>query len=82
MTNYEKKRLDELEAKADYLLARQDQQDVQMNQMITRLVYLETRLYRLMQELEIDPDLIESLQTIKNDARAINMAQLPFQQLN
>ena len=82
MTNYEKRRLDELEAKADYLLARQDQQDVQMSQMIARLVYLETRLYRLMQELEIDPELIESLQTIKNDARAINMAQIPFQQLN
>ncbi|WP_020602000.1 hypothetical protein [Spirosoma spitsbergense] len=82
MTNYEKKRLDELEAKADYLLARQDQQDVQMNQMITRLVYLETRLHRLMQELDIAPELIESLQTIKNDARAINIAQLPFQQLN
>ncbi len=82
MTNYEKQRLDELEAKADYLLARQDQQDVQMKQMIARLVYLETRLHRLMQELEIDPELIESLQTIKNDARAINMAQIPFQQLN
>ena len=82
MTNYEKRRLDELEAKADYLLARQDKQDVQMNKMIARLVYLETRLYRLMQELDIDPELIESLQTIKNDARAINMAQIPFQQLN
>ena len=82
MTNYEKRRLDELEAKADYLLARQDQQDVQMKQMIARLVFLETRLYRLMQELDIDPELIESLQTIKNDARAINMAQIPFQQLN
>jgi hypothetical protein len=82
MTNYEKRRLDELEAKADYLLARQDQQDVQMKQMIARLVYLETRLYRLMQELDIDPELIESLQTIKSDARAINMAQIPFQQLN
>ena len=82
MTNYEKRCLHELEAKADYLLARQAKQDAQMNQMITRLVYLETRLYRLMQELEIDPELIESLQTIKNDVRAINMAQLPFQQLN
>jgi hypothetical protein len=82
MTNYEKQRLDELEAKADYLLARQDQQDVQMKQMIARLVYLETRLHRLMQELEIDPEFIESLQTIKNDARAINIAQIPFQQLN
>ena len=82
MTNYEKRRLDELEAKADYLLARQEQQETQMNQMVSRLVYLETRLYRLMQELEIDPELIESLQTIKNDARAINMAQIPFQQLN
>lgn len=82
MTNHEKRRLDELEAKADYLLARQDQQDVQMNQMMARLLYLETRLYRLMQELEIDPEIIESLQTIKNDARAINMAQRPFQQLN
>lgn len=82
MTNYEKKRLDELEAKADYLLARQDQQDVQMNQMIARLVYLETRVYRLMQELDIDPEFIDTIQTIKNDARAINMAQIPFQQLN
>ena len=82
MTNYEKQCLNKLEAKADYLLARQEQQDIQMKQMVARLVYLETRLHRLMQELDIDPELIESLQTIKNDARAINMAQLPFQQLN
>ncbi|WP_018617668.1 hypothetical protein [Spirosoma luteum] len=82
MTDYEKRCLDELDAKADYLLARQDEQDVQMKHMIARLVFLETRLHRLMQELDIDPELIESLQTIKNDARAINMAQIPFQQLN
>lgn len=82
MTNYEKRCFDDLDAKADYLLARQEQQNVQMKQMLARLVLLETRLHRLMQELDIDPELIESLQTIKNDARAINMAQIPFQQLN
>lgn len=82
MTDRDKQRLDELEAKTAYLLARQDEQDARMNQLMARLVYVETRQYRLMKELGIEPDKLDSPQTAQADAKAINLTAIPEQRLN
>ncbi len=82
MTDRDKQRLDELEVKTAYLLARQDEQDARMNQLMARLVYVETRQYRLMKELGIEPDKLDSPQTAQADAKAINLTAIPEQRLN
>ena len=56
MTERDKQRLDELEMKTAYLLARQDEQTAKMHQITARLVYIEARQYRLMKEIGIDPE--------------------------
>lgn len=82
MTDRDKQRLDELEIKTAYLLARQDEQDARMNKIVARLVYVEARQYRLMKELGIAPDKIDTAQTAQVDAKAINLTTIPEQRLN
>ena len=82
MTERDKQRLDELELKTAYLLARQDEQDAKMNQIVARLTYVEARQYRLMKELGIEPTKVDTQQTAKDDAKAINLTAIPEQRLN
>ena len=82
MTDRDKQRLDELEIKTAYLLARQDEQDARMNKIVARLVYVEARQYRLMKELGIEPDKIDTAQTAQTDAKAINLTTIREQRLN
>ena len=82
MTDRDKQRLDELEIKTAYLLARQDEQDARMNKIVARLVYVEARQYRLMKELGIEPDQIDTSQAAQDDAKTINLTVIPEQRLN
>ncbi len=82
MTERDKQRLNELEERTAYLLARQDQQTAQMNKIMARLAYLEARQHRLMRELGIVPDKIDTVEAAKDDARAINLTAIPEQRLN
>ena len=82
MTARDKQRLDELELKTAYLLARQDEQDAKMNQIIARLVYVEARQYRILKELGIEPDKLDTPQAAQADAKAINLTVIPEQRLN
>ena len=82
MTEREKQRLNELEEKTAYLLARQDEQDAKMNQIIARLTYIEARQYRLMKELGIEPENMDTLQTAQDDAKAINLTRISELRLN
>lgn len=82
MTERDKQRLDELEAKTAYLLQRQDEQDARMNQILSRLAYLEAKQYRLMRELGIAPDKLDTQQTAQEDAKSINLTAIPEQRLN
>lgn len=82
MTERDKQRLDELEVKTAYLVARQDEQEARMNQILARLVYIESRQYRLMKELGIEPDKLDTTKTAQDDAAAINLTVIPEQRLN
>ncbi|WP_020596997.1 hypothetical protein [Spirosoma panaciterrae] len=82
MTDRDKQRLNELEEKTAYLLARQDEQETRMSQLIARLTYIEARQYRIMRELGMDPDKIDSPQAALDDAKTINLTRIPEQRLN
>ncbi|GAB3986920.1 hypothetical protein GCM10028807_05360 [Spirosoma daeguense] len=82
MTDRDKQRLDELELKTAYILARQNEQDAKLNQIIARLVYVEARQYRIMKELGIDPEKIDSLQTARDDASVLNSLSPASHRLN
>ena len=82
MTDRDKQRLDELEMKTAYLLARQDEQTAKMHQITARLVYIEARQYRLMKEIGIDPEKIDTAETAKADAQAINLLIISEQRWN
>lgn len=82
MTERDKQRLDELEIKTAYLLARQDQQAAQMSQIVARLAYLESCQHRIMKELGIEPEKIDSPQAAQDDAKAINLTVIPELRLN
>lgn len=82
MSDRDKQRLDELEVKTAYLLARQDEQDAKMNQIVARLVYVEARQYRILKELGIEPTQLDTPQTARADAKAINLTAIPEQRLN
>ncbi|HLL97022.1 MAG TPA: hypothetical protein VK404_18765 [Spirosoma sp.] len=82
MTDRDKQRLDELETKTAYLLARQDEQSVMMHQISARLAYIEARQYRLMKEIGIDPEKIDTADAAKADAQAINLLTIPEQRWN
>ena len=82
MTERDKQRLDELELKTAYLLARQDEQDTKMNQIMARLAYVEARQYRILKELGIKPDKLDTQQTAQTDAKDINLTVIPEQRLN
>jgi hypothetical protein len=82
MTDRDKQRLDELEVKTAYLLQRQDEQDTRMNQIIARLIYIESCQYRLMKQLGIEPDKLDTIQAARDDAKTINLTAIPDQRLN
>ena len=82
MTDRDKQRLDELEVKTAYLLARQDEQDARMTKILARLTYIEARQHRLMKELGIKPDKIDTPQTAQDDAKEINLTSISEQRLN
>ncbi len=82
MTDRDKQRLDELEVKTAYLLARQDEQDTRMSQIVARLIYIEVCQYRLMKEMGIAPDKIDTIQAAQDDARTINLTVIPELRLN
>ena len=82
MTERDKQRLDELEIKTAYLLARQDEQTAKMHQITARLTYIEARQYRLMREIGIDPEKLDTPDTAKSDAQAINLLTIPEQRWN
>ena len=82
MTDRDKQRLNELEEKTAYLLQRQDEQDSRMNQILARLAYIEARQHRLMKELGIDPEKLDTVQTAQDDAKAINLAVISELRLN
>lgn len=82
MTDRDKQRLDELETKTAYLLARQDEQTVKMHLISARLAYIEARQYRLMKEIGIDPEKIDTTDAAKADAQAINLLTIPEQRWN
>jgi uncharacterized coiled-coil protein SlyX len=82
MTERDKQRLNELEEKTAYLLARQDKQAAQMNQIMARLTYIEARQHRIMKELGLEADKLDSLQAAQDDAKAINLAAVPIHRLN
>ncbi|GAB2520154.1 hypothetical protein [Spirosoma aerophilum] len=82
MTERDKQRLDELEVKTAYLLQRQDEQDSRMTQILARLVYIEACQHRLMKQLGIEPNKLDSVETAQDDAKAINLTAIPEQRLN
>ncbi|UFH54892.1 hypothetical protein [Spirosoma sp. KNUC1025] len=82
MNDRDKQRLDELEVKTAYILARQDEQDARMNRILARLAYVEARQYRILKELGIEPDKLDTPQAAEADAKAINLAAISEQRLN
>ena len=82
MTDRDKQRLDELEEKTAYIMARQDQQDAKMNRIIVRLTYLEAKQYRIMKKLGMDPEQVETPETALEDAQLINLSRLADERLN
>lgn len=82
MTDRDKQRLDELEEKTAYLLKRQDEQDTRMNQIVARLVYIEACQHRLMKQLGIEPDKLDTPEAAQDDAKSINLTAIPEQRLN
>lgn len=82
MTERDKQRLDELEMKTAYLMARQDEQTAKMHQITARLVYIEARQHRLMKEIGIEPEKIDTIEAAKADAQAINLLAIPEQRWN
>ena len=53
-----------------------------MSQLIARLVYLEVRQHRIMKELGIPPDKIDTPLAAQDDAKAINLTAIPELRLN
>lgn len=82
MTDRDKQRLDELEVKTAYLLARQDEQSAKMHQITARLAYIEARQYRLMKEIGIKPENLDTAETARTDAQSINLLAIPEQRWN
>ena len=82
MTDRDKQRLDELEMKTAYLLARQDEQSAKMHQITARLAYIESRQYRLMKEIGIKPENLDTPEAARTDAQAINLLAIPEQRWN
>ncbi len=82
MTDREKERLTELEERTAYILKRQDEQEARMSQILARLTYIESCQYRLMKQLGIKPDTLDSLQAAQEDAKAINLTAISEQRLN
>ncbi len=77
MTERDKQRLDELEMKTAWLLARQDEYTAKMHQMTARLVYLEACQYRLMKEIGMDPEKMDTPRVAQSDAQTINLLAIP-----
>ncbi|QIP17411.1 hypothetical protein G8759_34615 [Spirosoma aureum] len=79
MTDHE--RIDELERKVALLQAKQDEQTTRLNQVVSRLTFLEARQYRLMKELGIEPTALESPTVAQTDAQEI-LRTIPVHRLN
>ena len=82
MNERDKQRLDELELKTAYILARQDEQTAKMHQITARLTYIEVRQQRLMKELGIEPYKLDTPEVALNDAKEINLLHIPEQRMN
>lgn len=82
MTDRDKQRLSELEEKTAHLLKRQDEQDTRMSQILARLTYIESCQYRLMKQLGVKPDTLDTFQTALDDAKSINLTTISEQRLN
>ncbi|GAB3979295.1 hypothetical protein GCM10028806_44310 [Spirosoma terrae] len=79
MTDHE--RIDELERKVALLQAKQDEQTSRLNQVVSRLTFLEARQYRIMKELGMEASDLESPAVAQNDAQEI-LRTIPIHRLN
>ncbi len=75
-------RLNELEVKTAYIMARQEQQEANMARIMARLTYIEAKQNHIMRELGMDPGTIDSIETALADARTINLTLLTDLRLN
>ncbi|UHG90823.1 hypothetical protein [Spirosoma oryzicola] len=79
MTDHE--RIDELERQVAFLQAQQETHITRLNQVLSRLTFLEARQYRLMRELGITPTMLDNTSTAQMDAQEI-LRTLPTNRLN
>jgi len=79
MTDHE--RIDELERKVALLQAKQEEQNIRLNQVVSRLTFLEARQYRILKELGIEPTSLESTAIAQTDAQEL-LRTIPVQRLN
>ncbi|AQG81887.1 hypothetical protein [Spirosoma montaniterrae] len=82
MNDRDKQRLDELELKTALLMARQDEQEAKLQQLALKLAYIEARQHRILKELGMPADQVDSLQAALDDARALNLITIPQQRWN
>lgn len=82
MNDRDLQRLNELEEKTAYIMARQDQQETNLTRIAARLIYIEAKQNRIMRELGMDPDAIDSVETAIADAHSINLTALTNSRLN
>ena len=82
MNDRDLQRLNELEEKTAYIMLRQDQQDTRLAQIAARLIYIEAKQNRILRELGMDPETIDSIETALADARSINLTALTDSRLN
>ncbi|WP_338872973.1 hypothetical protein WBJ53_29325 [Spirosoma sp. SC4-14] len=79
MTDHE--RIDELERKVALLQAKQEEQTIRLNQVVSRLTFLEARQYRILKELGIEPTSLETPAIAQADAQEL-LRTIPVQRLN
>jgi len=82
MNDRDLQRLNELEEKTAYIMARQDQQETKLAQIAARLIYIEAKQNRILRELGMNPEAIDSIETALADARTINLTALTDSRLN
>jgi len=80
MNDRDLQRLNELEEKTAYIMARQDQQETKLAQIAARLIYIEAKQNRIMRELGMDA--VDSVETALTDAHTINLTALTDSRLN
>ena len=82
MNDRDLRRLNELEEKTTYIMARQEQQEARLARISARLIYIEAKQNRIMRELGMNPDFIDSIETARADAHSINLTALTDSRLN